>query len=78
MGKKYKVCCDGHFMGHYHEATSKNAVEKAIFENWLFKPSIYLDKTATFTAEKGETKEVFSWKDFPELFPHIDADCSCS
>lgn len=74
MGKKYKVCCDGHFMGHYHDASAKAAVEKAIREHWLFKPEIYLDKTAVFTAQKYTT-DFFSWEDFPKLFPHIDTDC---
>ena len=77
MGKKYKVCCDGHFMGHYHHTDPQKAVEKAIKEHWSFKPAIYLDKTASFSAQKDSmSKEYrYSWKDFPKFYPHIDSQC---
>lgn len=77
MSKKYTVYCEKQFLGHYYNSLPKEAVKRAIRENWTYYPDDVLDIDAEFTAQKDTMSPKFhyTWDDLLGLFPHIDENC---
>lgn len=74
MAKKYRVCADEQFLGHYHAADGFSAIEKAIKVNFIYHPDIIGNEDCIFTARKEmlEGEYSYTWRNFPWLVEEFE------